>query len=75
MNLEEKLDKLIIEIQQIKISITEIQTALSYKDTGLIPAFERLEKDYHNFKKSALIIFGILIGSGVLAVGLAGLLK
>ena len=62
--LEEKVDSLVNDV-------TEIKTALKgYNGLGLIPAFEAHCKADERFRNIAFIIFGILIGSGVLTVSI-----
>ena len=45
------------------------------EDKGLVGEVKLLKKDYYSFKNRALIIFGILVGSGALAGGLIGWLS
>lgn len=39
-------------------------------DKGFLGEFQALKKDYYGFKTRALIIFGVLVGSGVLVGGI-----
>lgn len=53
--------------------ITRMEVALLGYDgeqgqPGLCKQFDRLTRDYHRFKKFCCIIFGVLIGAGVLNV-------
>ena len=53
--------------------MTKMETALlgyngDHGQPGLCSQFDRLVKDYYKFKRQCCIIFGILIGSGVLGV-------
>ena len=53
--------------------VTKMETALlGYNgergQPGLCCQFDRLVKDYYKFKRHCCIIFGILVGSGVLGV-------
>lgn len=75
MELEEKVDKLMIDISEIK-------TALTYDGTGLIPSFEKhcisdekFRGDYYKFKRWVIGIACFLAGSGVLGVSIFEVLK
>ncbi len=70
MNLEEKVDQLMSDVDQIK-------AMLKYNNIGLIPSFEQhcnqdreLRQDYYKFKRQCMLIFGGLVGSGVLGASI-----
>jgi len=69
-NLDKKTDEL-------SSAVTEIKTALTFDGTGLIPSFKqhceknnKLEDDFLKFRRQVLIVFGVLVGSGVLGVSI-----
>ena len=65
------LERLESKVECIQKDVIEIRTALKgYNGLGLIPAFEAHCKADEKFRKIAFIIFGILIGSGVLTVSI-----
>ena len=75
MTLEEKVDKLIEDV-------TEIKTALKYNGMGLIPTFEQhciqdreLRQDYYKFKRWGIGILCFLIGSGAIGVSVWEIFK
>ena len=69
--LEKKVDQLVTDLTEVKIALK------GYNGTqGLIPAFtkhceanECFQRDYYKFKRTVLMIFFFLLGSGVLGVG------
>ena len=60
------------EKNELKDQINRMEIALLGYDghLGLCAEFDKLAKDYYGFKKNCLIVFGILIGSGVLGITL-----
>ena len=65
------------KIEQLLEDVTEIKTLLKgyngYK--GLCKAHEELAQDYYSFKRKSLLVFGLLIGAGVLTGGSLGILQ
>ena len=55
---------------KLQEQINRMEVALLGYDghPGLCKQFDRLTKDYYTFKKNCLVVFGILIGSGVLGL-------
>ena len=52
---------------------TKIETALlgyngEHGQPGLCSRFDKLVEDYYRFKRHCFVVFGILVGSGVLGV-------
>jgi hypothetical protein len=71
-----QLDTLAKDMSEAKEDIASVKSALKYNGSGLIPAFvehckddKEFRKSFYNFKKGVYVIFGILIGSGVLTLG------
>lgn len=75
MTPEEKIDKLVTDV-------AEIRTALKYNGSGLIPAFtehckqdREFRKDYYKFKRTCIGTFFFILGSGVLGAGAYSLIE
>jgi len=74
MSGEKSSEELIREIYE---AVIQMRTALfgmpDSNDKGLFGEFNGLKKDYYSFKRWALIVFGILVGSGALSGAIYGL--
>ncbi len=84
MNLEEKVDQLSTEMQIVRGDLRDIKTALTgfNGNSGLLKNFENhclsndeMRDEFQSFRRQCLIIFGILIGSGVLGVSVLGVVS
>jgi len=77
MNNSEKLDKLDGKLEKIGEDVAEIRVVLrGYNgQVGLCEDHENLKAAFSSFRRKALIIFGVLVGSGVLGLGLPELVK
>ncbi len=84
MNIEEKVDQLSKEMQGVRDDVRDIKTALTglNGNAGLLKNFEnhcnandQLRDEFQSFRRQCLIIFGILIGSGVLGIGVLGVVS
>ena len=62
------------EQNNLQEQINRMEVALLGYDghPGLCKQFDRLVSDYYSFKKNCCVIFGILIGSGVIGVCVGG---
>ncbi len=74
MTLEDKVDKLVTDVAEIK-------AALKYNGIGLIPTFEQhcnqdreFRGDYYKFKRQITMILCLAAGSGALGAGIARIL-
>ena len=83
-NIEEKIDRLIIDFAELKIDFAELKTAVKgYNgNQGLIPAFEQhcednkdFQKDYFKFKRKVLAVFFFLLGSGALGLSVVKIIE
>lgn len=75
MTLDEKVDKLVTDVAEIK-------TALKYNGSGLIPTFEKhcardheFRMDYYRFKRICIAVFFFMVGSAGIGFGVFELLK
>lgn len=64
-DMNEKLDEISADVRDIK---TVLKGYNGYP--GLCKEHEELANDYYKFKRTMLIIIGVLIGSGVLGGGI-----
>jgi len=67
---DDKLDGLINDVTEIK---TLLKGYNGYK--GLCKAHEDLATDYYAFKRKALLVFGFLVGAGILTGGTVGIIQ
>ena len=68
--LEEKVDKLVIDIAEIKIALKGYDG-----NPGLGKRFNDLAEDYFCFKRKVLAVFFFILGSGGLGLGIVKLLE
>ena len=64
-------------LEQLVEDVTEIKTMLKgyngYK--GLCKSHEDLASDYYSFKRRALLVFGFMVGAGILTGGSIGIIQ
>lgn len=63
---------------KLERQVTRMEVALLGYDgeqgqPGLCKQFDRLTRDYHRFKKFCCVVFGTLIGTGVIGVCVGGM--
>ncbi len=84
MNIEEKVDQLATEMQRVRDDVRDIKIALTgfNGNAGLLQNFEnhcnandQLRDEFQSFRRQCLIIFGILVGSGILGIGVIGVVS
>ena len=67
---DDKLDQLVEDVTEIK---TMLKGANGYK--GLCKSHDDLASDYYSFKRKCLLVFGLLVGAGVLSGGGYGVIQ
>ncbi len=73
MSEKEMLQELNAKVDKTAKKVSSIEQALKgyngeHGQPGLCGQFDKLAKDYHQFKRRCLVVFGVLIGSGVLGI-------
>ena len=65
------------QLSQLLEDVSEIKTALKGYNgyPGLCKSHKDLAEDYYSFKRRALLVFGFLVGAGILTGGSLGLLQ
>jgi len=65
------------QLSQLVEDVTEIKTALKGYNgyPGLCKSHEDLASDYYSFKRKCLLVFGLLVGAGVLSGGGYGVIQ
>ena len=65
------------QLSQLLEDVSEIKTALKGDNgyPGLCKSHKDLAEDYYSFKRRALLVFGFLVGAGVLTGGSLGILQ
>ncbi len=65
------------KFEQLVEDVTEIKIALKGYDgyPGLCKAHEDLATDYYAFKRKSLLVFGFLVGAGILTGGTVGIIR
>lgn len=70
------MDNLERKVDDLNSKVDRIEAMLKYNGIGLIPTFEQhcvqdreFRQDYYKFKRTTLMIFFFLLGSGVLGIG------
>ena len=66
--IKEKLDTIGEDVAVIK---TTLLGNPGTQNGGVVGEVKALKKDYYSFKSKAILIAGIIIGSGVLGVGIS----
>lgn len=61
-------------LRELQIQVSRIEQALlgyngQHGQPGLCKQVDRLAKDYYKFKRICCIVFGVLVGTGVLFFG------
>lgn len=64
-------------LEQLVEDVTEIKTALKGYNgyPGLCKSHEDLASDYYSFKRRALLVFGFMVGAGILTGGSIGIIQ
>lgn len=64
-------------LDQLVNDVTEIKTLLKGYNgyPGLCERHEELGRDYYAFKRRVLLLFGFMVGAGILTGGSVGLVK
>jgi len=65
------------QLSQLLEDVSEIKTALKGYNgyPGLCKSHKDLAEDYYSFKRRALLVFGFLVGAGILTGGSLGVLQ
>lgn len=67
---DDKFEQLVEDVTEIKIALKGYN---GYK--GLCKSHEDLASDYYSFKRKCLLVFGLLVGAGVLTGGGYGVIQ
>ena len=67
---DDKFEQLVEDVTEIKIALKGYN---GYK--GLCKSHEELAKDYYSFKRRALLVFGFMVGAGILTGGSIGIIQ
>ena len=70
MSIEEKIDKLVTDVTEIKIALKGYDG-----QSGVCERLDMLEKSFYKFRNTAILILGLLIGSGLLGTGIYELVR
>lgn len=65
------------KLNQLAEDVTEIKIALKGYNgfQGLLESHKELAEDYYCFKRKCLLVFGLLVGAGVLSGGSIGIIQ
>jgi hypothetical protein len=67
---DDKLDQLVEDVTEIK---TMLKGYNGYK--GLCKSHDDLASDYYSFKRRVLLVFGFMVGAGILTGGSIGIIQ
>ena len=67
---DDKFEQLVEDVTEIKIALKGYN---GYK--GLCKSHDDLASDYYSFKRKCLLVFGLLVGAGVLTGGGYGVIQ
>jgi len=67
---DDKLDQLAEDVTEIKIALKGYNGF-----PGLLGSHKELAEDYYSFKRKCLLVFGLLVGAGVLSGGGYGVIQ
>jgi hypothetical protein len=65
------------QLSELVENVTEIKTMLKGYNgyPGLCQSHEELAKDYYSFKRRVLLVFGFMVGAGILTGGSIGIIQ
>lgn len=67
---DDKFEQLVEDVTEIKIALKGYN---GYK--GLCKSHDDLASDYYSFKRRVLLVFGFMVGAGILTGGSIGIIQ